>query len=114
MKKALLFLGLFTASISFAQNNTLPTSGNVGVGTLNPDTKLEVNGNVKIDSCLIVKDSLIVMSDMRIEGGIKMHDNSVAEDNFKVKGHLKLPTFLYLFNDLASSLIRNRFFLCKT
>lgn len=60
--------------MSFAQDNTIPTTGNVGLGTLTPSARLDVNGNMKVDSCLHVKDSLLIednariMSDMRVEG----------------------------------------------
>lgn len=64
MKNRLLFAILGITSISFAQNNTLPTQGNVGIGTVTPDSKLQVNGNLKVDSCLIVQDSLIVDKDI--------------------------------------------------
>ncbi len=30
-----------------AQNNTFPATGNVGIGVINPSSKLEVNGNVR-------------------------------------------------------------------
>ncbi|OAN61651.1 hypothetical protein A8B79_04285 [Balneola sp. EhC07] len=45
MKSLLIFLGISFLSLSvFAQTNTFPTSGNVGIGTTSPQTKLEVNG----------------------------------------------------------------------
>ena len=45
----------------FAQNqqNTLPTTGNVGVGTTTPDVKLQVNGTMRVDSSLTVKDTAV-------------------------------------------------------
>lgn len=94
MKKNItLILGTFiiVPFLSLAQNNTIPNAGNVGLGTINPTAKLDVNGNVKIDSTLLVKDSMIVERDLRVEGGIKMSLNSVAENNFTINGFLNLP-----------------------
>lgn len=81
------------AYLSFSQDNTLPTSGNVGVGTLNPTARLNVNGNVKIDSSLVINDSLRVNKTIRvmdkvyIEGKTVMGDNAVVKQNFKVLGN---------------------------
>lgn len=33
-----------------AQTNTFPTSGNVGIGTLNPEQKLDITGNLRLNS----------------------------------------------------------------
>jgi len=37
---------------------TLDTSGNVGIGTTDPDQKLEVNGNIKVDGDAYIKGNL--------------------------------------------------------
>jgi hypothetical protein len=42
----LLYLLIFTSSACFAQTNTFPSSGNVGIGTLSPLAKLEVAGSI--------------------------------------------------------------------
>lgn len=41
----LLFLVMLIPSICHLQTNTFPSSGNVGIGTVNPDGKLELYGN---------------------------------------------------------------------
>ncbi len=41
---------LLSSQPLFAQTNTFPTSGNVGIGTLNPTTKLQVNGRFYINT----------------------------------------------------------------
>lgn len=55
MKKTLntTFYLLFAAT-AFAQQNTLPTVGNVGIGTTTPTSKLEVKGNVKVEGSITV------------------------------------------------------------
>ncbi|XOV68615.1 MAG: hypothetical protein ACFHU9_05430 [Fluviicola sp.] len=76
----LLFTFLTCSMLSFAQVNTLPTSGKVGIGTTNPNEALEVKGNMAVDSSMVVKDTLIVeddariMHDMRVDGATEMQD----------------------------------------
>src|SRR5690606_6892403 len=77
MKKNLVTTVLFTAAIFgsvFAQQNTIPSNGNVGLGTTNPNAKLDVNGRVKIDSTLVVKDSVTIESSMRVMGESTFED----------------------------------------
>lgn len=94
MKKLLTtFIVCATAYFSISQDNTLPTSGNVGVGTLSPTARLDVNGNVKIDSSLVINDSLRVNKTIRvmekvfIGGKTVMSDDAVVKQNFKVNGN---------------------------
>ena len=55
MKKITLILILtITIKLGFAQdNNTFPTQGNVGMGTLNPQAKLDIKGNIQFSSAEI-------------------------------------------------------------
>jgi hypothetical protein len=55
MKKITLILILtITTKLGFAQdNNTFPTQGNVGMGTLNPQAKLDIKGNIQFSSAEI-------------------------------------------------------------
>lgn len=94
MKKlATTMLLICAAQFTYAQDNMLPTTGNIGVGTLTPTTRLDVNGSVKIDSSLVVNDSIRVnksirvMDKVQIEGKTVMGDNAVAKQNFKVLGN---------------------------
>lgn len=75
MKQLLAFLLCIALSQSFAQN-TFPTNGNVGINTTTPSARLDVNGNMRVDSCLLVKDSLLVQKDMRGEGDLKVEGDS--------------------------------------
>lgn len=94
MRKALLsILAISIASFSFSQSNTISTTGNIGIGTLNPAAKLDVNGRAIIDSSLIVKDSLVVekrihaQEQMIIDGLTIMNNSSTVNENFKVLGN---------------------------
>lgn len=76
MKKNIFGIFAITlTTITFAQENTLPSTGNVGVGTLTPTTRFHVNGNVKVDSCFIVSDSVIMQSGARIGEDLKIEGN---------------------------------------
>ncbi len=76
--RAAIILCTFCANQLSAQENTLPENGNVGIGTTNPTERLQVNGSARIDSMLVVRDSMIV------------HKGTVMEDNLTVEGDLKL------------------------
>lgn len=64
----LLSLSLYTR----AQENEIYGTGNVGIGTTNPTTKLDVRGDARIDSVLKVGDSLSVTGDTYLNGGLKI------------------------------------------
>jgi len=80
------------AFFSQAQENVLPETGNVGIGTSNPISKLDVHGSVNIESSLVVKDSIVirraarVLEDMTVEGNTAMQAAAVAQD-LKVEGN---------------------------
>lgn len=78
MKKSILILfccTFFTFTFFAQQENTLPENGNIGLGTLNPSAKLDVNGNVHIDSNLMVKDSILIHKDARIKKNLIVEQN---------------------------------------
>ncbi len=67
------------AGILSAQNqqNNLPASGNVGVDVMNLTSKLQVNGTVRIDSSMVVKDSAVFEKDVRVKNKLVVDKNVV-------------------------------------
>jgi hypothetical protein len=53
----------------------------VGLGTLNPSAKLDVNGNVHIDSMLMVKDSILIKKGARIQNNLKVEGKGLFKDD---------------------------------
>lgn len=119
-QKILLFAFAFSITTMLQAQNTFPATGNVGVGTITPSQKLEVNGSVLSTSNygLIISppigDAVIKRgnpgmlaissnggsSDVRINynygggsGGLTVYDGGTANNaNFKVNpsGHLSI------------------------
>lgn len=84
MKKTIYLLTSVTCLIigfntSAQETNAISEQGNVGIGTTTPTEKLQVSGRVRIDSTLVVSDSVTMTSSA-----------SVGED-LKVNGNLYLP-----------------------
>lgn len=94
LKKSIVIITLFAGSIhsTLAQSNSISNTGDVGIGTTNPDATLDVRGTVNIDSSLVVKDSAIfnssalVRDNMTIEGEARVEDNARIEKDFTVDG----------------------------
>lgn len=63
-------------TIQLLAQNTFPNNGNVGINTSSPSARLDVNGNMKVDSSLIVKDSVTVEKDMRTKGKFTVEDQA--------------------------------------
>lgn len=95
MKKTLICLFVAVSSLSVAQDNTLPNTGNVGIGTLNPTARLDVNGNMKIDSCLHIKDSLLIEDNARIMQDMRVEGETTLLGDTKIDGELTLTNVSY-------------------
>jgi hypothetical protein len=74
----------------YAQTNTLPPSGNVGIGTTTPSSALQVNGTARIDSSLIVKDSVVINKTARVKSDLKVDGNAVLKADATVKNDFKV------------------------
>ncbi len=79
--KTTLFILLFAGVTThyFSQTNTLPTTGNVGIGTTSPTERLTVSGSARIDSTLIVKDSMVVDRGAHIGSDLRVDGNTTLE-----------------------------------
>jgi|GEM_PF-656222 len=86
------------------QQNALNSTGNVGVGTISPDSKLQVNGSMSVDSSLTVRDSAIFEKQTRmkdkviVEGEAVIQGKLTAKDNLKVLGTTRIEGPLKLTN----------------
>lgn len=79
---------LVTSTNTFSQTNTLPTSGNVGIGELNPDQKLTVRGSARIDSTLMVKDSMSVDHGAHVGGDLTVDGQTILAGDLILKSLL--------------------------
>lgn len=96
-KIKLLLILLVASTTIFSQNsNTLPSSGNVGVGTTNPTKQLEVigdtklEGKVEIKDQVLVKDCMVVNKKLTVDQDVKIKGESVFDGNGKFKSELKV------------------------
>jgi hypothetical protein len=87
MKKVFLLI-LSIVSITTYSQNVLPTNGNVGIGTMNPSAKLDVNGKAIIDSMLIVKDSVRFKDRLIVDKKVIFKADSRTKGNARVEGNI--------------------------
>lgn len=86
------------------QQNALNATGNVGVGTISPDSKLQVNGSMSIDSSLTVRDTAIFEKQARmkdkiiVEGDAVIKGKLTAKDDLKVLGTTRIEGTMKLTN----------------
>ena len=101
LKSALLLLTVSLSALTFAQTNTIPVNGNVGIGTLTPSAKLDVNGRMVVDSLVILKDSVYVQKKMEVEEDMKIKGTSVFVDDGKFKSELKVLGVAKMKSDMV-------------
>lgn len=99
--KIILFSGATFFSFGVFSQNTLPTSGNVGIGTTNPSSDLEVMGETKVEKLVArdtsifekpvkIKDSLYVERKLTVDQDVKIKGQTIMIDNVKAKSDIKI------------------------
>ncbi|WP_430404830.1 hypothetical protein [Fluviicola sp.] len=99
MKKITYLLSLSALLFStqlIAQENTISENGNVGLGTgtTAPTARLTVAGSARIDSTLIVSDSVTMSSSARVGADLKV-DGNLYLPNIPVLDHITDETILF-------------------
>jgi len=61
-----------------AQTNSLPNSGNVGIGTATPQCALEVKGEAAIDGKMRVDSAVLFKDNLKVMGNLKLKDMADA------------------------------------
>jgi hypothetical protein len=98
--------GTVKGSADSSNSNILPSNGNVGIGTLNPTTPLEVNGNIETSGEVLLQGgSLTALGTLSQLGGLRVVIGSVAPDGSKLYGEgftsTRTGTGIYQINFVA-------------
>ena len=80
MKHFVLVLLAFASFFAKGQTNTFPSSGNVGIGTLSPQWKLDVNGIIGINGVGVINTGNSNGSDIYINGRVIRNESTVYPD----------------------------------
>lgn len=86
--------------------NSLPVSGNVGIGTISPACKLEVVGNARVTGKIDLDSSLIVRDSAYFEGNTKVEGNFVVSGDAEFLNSVKVEGALY--NTAISDSVNSR------
>lgn len=118
-KKLLLVVLIITIATTKAQNtNIFPATGGVGIGTITPTEKLDVNGNIKFQGTLLTNDRMHITGgeklfilnkegvniskawggtgDLEVEGTISLANNATIQGSGRM--HINGGELLYLLN----------------
>jgi hypothetical protein len=88
---------------SYAQN-VLPTSGNVGIGTVSPESSLDVKGCSKMDTVIIresltaekpvyMRDSVTIERTLKIEENIEVLGDANFHSDLRIDGSVNLNNY---------------------
>jgi len=88
----------------------------VGIGNSNPTAKLDVNGRVNIDSTLVVKDSVTMKSNLRVEEDANFMNKTNMKDAevnqlFKANGESEFNGGVRFTNFSLSSFFSDKYFM---
>ncbi len=87
---AMVIVGIYVS----AQSNQIDSTGNVGIGTTNPNTPLEVigkttlHGVVAIDSSVVIGDSLVIERDTKVKEDLRVDGKGIFEKKLRTKKSL--------------------------
>lgn len=83
--KTLLLSGIMIFSVSAFSQNTLPNSGNVGIGTTSPSSDLEVMGETKVEK-LVARDTAVFEKPVKIKDSLYVESKMIVDQDVKIKG----------------------------
>lgn len=81
---------MLTIGLTLNAQNKLDPTGNVGVGTMNPSAKLDVNGKMRVDSSVWIKDSVQIDKKLTVKQDLKINGESVFTDKMKASSEIKI------------------------
>src|SRR3990172_8807792 len=110
MKKLFLLSAVFFSINSFSQTNTFPSSGNVGIGTTNPQYKLDVFGNIRVTdtvftSGVVITDAVkadtgrigVIADDVSLIGNVGIGGGVLPSIKLNVVGDARISGKLQAF-----------------
>ena len=87
-----LFTIVLMSPIFISSQNTLPASGNVGIGTATPACQLEVQGNTDLIGKVVMRDSVKVDGELLIEQNVVIKGSTKNLGEMMVLGDFSLPS----------------------
>ncbi len=110
MKGYLILICLICLTAFTHAQNTFPANGDVGIGTNTPSARLDVNGNMIVDSSLVVKDSVIIQRDLIVDQDFRLYGEFTGFDKAKFKDWVIFTDNVKFKNlQLSNPIGKNRF-----